>query len=108
MNKLAETIFRYITEGSVTIDTKLLEEQFNVKQNKALTMRKKEKTVQVLDLKRANTIGILIHRLKAPVDEIVDALISLDEHKLSLDNTRNLLKMAPTDDEVNFFLIGRF
>jgi catalase len=57
INKLGETIFKYIAEGLIEIDTKTLEEQFNVKTNKALTMRKREKTVQVLDLKRANTVG---------------------------------------------------
>jgi hypothetical protein len=47
-----------------------------------------------------NYLGILIHRLKAPVEDIIEALLTLDEQKLSLDNTRNLLKLAPTDDEV--------
>jgi hypothetical protein len=39
------------------------------------------------------------------VEEIVDAILALDEEKLSLDNTRALLKLAPTDDEVYTYML---
>jgi hypothetical protein len=87
-------------EFSFELDTKVLEDHFALKSGKVLTQKKKEKTVQILDFKRANTVGILISRLRLPVEDMIGALLALDEKKLSLDNTRALLKLAPTDDEV--------
>jgi hypothetical protein len=57
--KLPRTVFANIPDsGDVELDTKTLEEQFAVKTMKiAAQSKKKERVVQVLDLKRANTVG---------------------------------------------------
>lgn len=83
------------------LDTKILEEHFAVKKSVIIQQKKKERNIQILDLKRANTVGILVSRLRMPPSDVVASILALDESKLSLDNTRALLKLAPTDDEVH-------
>eukprot|EP01112_Ceratiomyxa_fruticulosa_P021198 TRINITY_DN7396_c0_g1_i1.p2 TRINITY_DN7396_c0_g1~~TRINITY_DN7396_c0_g1_i1.p2 ORF type:complete len:351 (-),score=91.40 TRINITY_DN7396_c0_g1_i1:574-1626(-) len=56
-------------------------------------------TVNLLDIKRANNVGILLSRIKATPAAIRKAIETLDENALSLDNSKSLLKLAPTDEE---------
>ena len=99
--KLQDTIFFDISDDDIQLNIKLLEEHFSIKNSKFTPAKKKEKQIKILDFKRANTVGILMTRLKIPPEEIISAMLSFDESKLSLDNTRSLYKLAPTDDEVN-------
>lgn len=66
-----------------------------------LAAKEEKKVVQLVDLKRANNVGILLSRIKVPVPEIKDAINSLDEDILSLENSRALLRLAPSPDEID-------
>jgi hypothetical protein len=61
----------------------------------------KNKVVTLVDLKRANNVGILLSRMKVPITSIRTAIEVLDEKLLSLENTRALLKLSPSADEVD-------
>ena len=68
--------------------------------------------VTLVDLKRANNVGvshsiflltfvgILLSRIKVPTVEIKKAIEILDEKTLSLDNSRALMRLVPSDDEI--------
>ena len=50
-------------------------------------------------------MGILLSRIKAEPKEIKNAIKDLNEETLSLDNSRALMRLAPSSDEVKEYLI---
>ena len=60
----------------------------------------KSKVVTLLDLKRANNIAISLSRFKCTHKEIQEAIVSLDEQLLSLEQLQAILGLLPTSDEM--------
>lgn len=101
--KVPETIFKDMDPDKcfLDIEKKYLEGAYYVKDAKKLGEKGKFNQVNIVDLKRAQTIGILLARIKQPVSAIAEAIRSLDEKVLSLDDVRSLTKFSPTKDEVD-------
>ena len=83
------------------IEKKYLEGAYYVKAAKKLGEKSKFNQVNIVDLKRAQTIGILLARIKQPVDVIANAILELDEKILTLEDVRSLAKFSPTKDETD-------
>ncbi|EKX39718.1 hypothetical protein GUITHDRAFT_89015 [Guillardia theta CCMP2712] len=67
---------------------------------KASSSKDKKKAIQLLDLKRANNIAITLSRFKSSNAEIKNAILTLDEGLLSLEQLQMLLTLLPTPDEI--------
>ncbi|KIK67748.1 hypothetical protein GYMLUDRAFT_68769 [Collybiopsis luxurians FD-317 M1] len=61
---------------------------------------KKQAPTTLLDITRANNIAIMLSRIKMGLQEIKNALLALDEKKLSTDDLRAISKQIPTSEEV--------
>ena len=60
----------------------------------------------LVDLKRANNIGIMLTHLKMSPGQVVQALLKLDPAILTPNITTQLLKAVPTEEEAG--LLGQF
>ncbi|KAF8827104.1 hypothetical protein HHX47_DHR5001082 [Lentinula edodes] len=65
-----------------------------------LSPSKKQAVTTLLDITRANNIAIMLSRIKLKLPEIREALLKLDDEKLSTDDLRAISKQLPTSDEV--------
>lgn len=68
----------------------------------ALTKAKsnKPKTVSLLDGKRSNNVAILLGRFKLSFAEVRQAIMELDEDALTEQQTKSILNVVPTEEEV--------
>jgi ankyrin repeat protein len=101
--KIPNTIFKDMDPDKcfLDIEKKYLEGAYYVKEAKKLGEKGKFNQVNIVDLKRAQTIGILLARIKQPIPAIAEAVLSLDEKVLTLDDVRSLAKFSPTKDEID-------
>jgi len=60
---------------------------------------KKNTVVTLLDFNRANNIGIMLARIKYSYIEIKDAILEIDDEKLSVENLRSLKNYVPSSEE---------
>ncbi|KAJ3876959.1 formin homology 2 domain-containing protein [Lentinula edodes] len=65
-----------------------------------LSPSKRQAVTTLLDITRANNIAIMLSRIKLKLPEIREALLKLDDEKLSTDDLRAISKQLPTSDEV--------
>lgn len=56
--------------------------------------------VSLLDMQRANNVGIMLSRIKMPFAEIREALLAMDDAKLGGQALRSIAQFAPTQEEV--------
>jgi len=98
--KIASTFFHNIKLDNIKIDTVALEKHFYVKEAKEIKGASTAPQINLVDLKRANNIGILLARIKMSVSDIKKSIIELDETHLSAENTRALQRLAPTAEEI--------
>ncbi|TYZ67710.1 hypothetical protein PybrP1_004963 [[Pythium] brassicae (nom. inval.)] len=56
--------------------------------------------VALIDVKRANNIGIMLARFRLPYFKIRDAVLLVDKELLSLEKVTSLLQFAPEDEEI--------
>jgi hypothetical protein len=106
-HKIFETIWRSVKVDGIKLDRKILEKHFYVKEGKKSSEGGegegeggRTRTVHLVDLKRANNVGILLSRLKVPLSHVRNSLEQLDPATLSLENARALRKLAPSPDEI--------
>lgn len=105
--QLAESIFRHLQLQGIKIDIPMLIEYFRIPDNKKKKKKKKkEEKKQLLDLKRANHIGLLMSMLKMTPTEIANALIKCKDNKFTEDNLKGLIKLVPQDSD--FQLLKEF
>ncbi|THH10298.1 hypothetical protein EW146_g8409 [Bondarzewia mesenterica] len=64
------------------------------------TPARKQSVTTLLDITRANHVAIMLSRIKMGLPEIRDALLSVDDDKLSVDDLRAIGKQLPTSEEV--------
>lgn len=65
--------------------------------------RKDTKTdakMSVLDLRRAQTVGIMLSRFKQPLDAVARAIVRMDARALTYDDVVAVRSYLPTEDEV--------
>jgi len=98
--KIASTFFHNIKLDNIKIDTVALEKHFYVKEAKEIKGASSAPQINLVDLKRANNIGILLARIKMSIGDIKKSIIELDETHLSGENTRALQRLAPTAEEI--------
>eukprot|EP01088_Endostelium_zonatum_P003296 TRINITY_DN14505_c0_g1_i1.p1 TRINITY_DN14505_c0_g1~~TRINITY_DN14505_c0_g1_i1.p1 ORF type:complete len:1444 (-),score=545.59 TRINITY_DN14505_c0_g1_i1:103-4434(-) len=88
----------------IVLDKKTLEALFYVKEGKKLEAKEAEEKTSILDLQRANNIGILLAKFtQYSHADIRSAILNCDERILSLDNCRSLVKVVPNKDELEAF-----
>ncbi|CAI2179903.1 4983_t:CDS:10 [Funneliformis geosporum] len=63
------------------------------------TSMKKNTVVTLLDFNRANNIGIMLARIKYTYIEIKDAILEIDDEKLSVEILRSLKNYVPSSEE---------
>ena len=88
----------------IVLDKKTLEALFYVKEGKKLEAKEAEEKQTILDLQRANNIGVLLAKFNAySYADIKAAILQCDEKILTLDNCRSLVKVVPTKEERDDF-----
>merc|ERR1712137_384419 len=99
-NELETSIFRHLQLQGLKIDIPMLIEYFRIPDDKKKKKKKgKETKKQLLDLKRANHIGLLISMLKMKPSEIGTALQKCKDDKFSEDNIKGMIKLVPSDSD---------
>jgi hypothetical protein len=56
--------------------------------------------VSLLDLRRAQTVGIMLSRFKLPLDAVARAIRRMDARALTLDDVVAIRSYLPTDEEI--------
>lgn len=99
--QLATTVFRYLQLQGIKLDIPMLVEYFRIPDDDKDKKKKKKKEAkkQLLDLKRANHIGLLMSMLKMTPQEIGKALIDCKDDKFTEDNLKGFIKLVPTDTD---------
>jgi len=98
--ELANSIFRHLQLQGIKIDIPTLIEYFRIPDAKKEKKKKaKAEKKQLLDMKRANHIGLLMSMLKMSPSEIGKALMKCDTDVFSEDNLKGFIKVAPTDSD---------
>ncbi|KAK8450873.1 hypothetical protein SEVIR_6G116000v4 [Setaria viridis] len=60
----------------------------------------KSEKIHLIDLRRANNCGIMLTKVKMPLPDLMSAILALDDTVLDADQVDNLIKFAPTKEEV--------
>jgi len=100
------TIWPEMKDDKVKLDLDTLEKKFAAVEakvgvdNKAAGAPTKDK-VHIVDGKRQQNVGIGVSKLRIANSDLLNAIVKLDETILSLDRTRVLIDLAPTDDEIS-------
>lgn len=104
---LEGTIWPEMKDEKVRLDIETLEKKFQVVENKMPdkpggggAAPSKEK-VHIVDGKRQQNVGIGISKLRIPNGDLIQAIVKLDETILSLERTKVLCDLVPTDDEIS-------
>merc|ERR1712137_716307 len=106
-NQLSNSIFRHLQLQGIKIDIPMLIEYFRIPDDKKKKKKKqKAEKKQLLDLKRANHIGLLMSMLKMTPKEIGTALVKCKDDKFTEDNIKGFIKLVPTDTD--FQLLKEF
>ncbi|KAJ3067873.1 hypothetical protein HK102_007314, partial [Quaeritorhiza haematococci] len=66
-----------------------------------MTGTSKKTMTTLLDFNRANNIAIMLARIRMSYKEIRDAILGLDDEKLTLENLKVLRQYAPTEEEID-------
>ena len=103
--ELATSIFRHLQTQGLKIDIPMLIEYFRIpdETKKDKKSQKKEEKKQLLDLKRANHIGLLISMLKMAPAEIAGHIINCKDDKFTEDNIKGFIKLLPGDSDLQLF-----
>ncbi|ELR17045.1 formin domain containing protein [Acanthamoeba castellanii str. Neff] len=106
-NKVVSSYWKDVTEVGIEIDSNEVELLFAAREDKKEIMgpgdagtKKKETNVTLLDPKRANNCAIALSRFKMSNEDIKQAILRLDESKLSAESVETLLNYIPTPEEI--------
>eukprot|EP00698_Gefionella_okellyi_P002059 TRINITY_DN11938_c0_g1_i1.p1 TRINITY_DN11938_c0_g1~~TRINITY_DN11938_c0_g1_i1.p1 ORF type:complete len:1025 (+),score=275.90 TRINITY_DN11938_c0_g1_i1:200-3274(+) len=101
MNKLDDTFWGQSQLEELDLDEDELEEMFVVADNKTKIDTQEGVIHSLLDTRRANNIGITLSGIPLTHAEIREAVMSVDDSKLTLENVSSLLKICPSSDEAD-------
>lgn len=110
--ELEGTIWPEMKDDKVKLDLDVLESKYQHLEAKSATdgkttpngaaaAAKEKEKVHIVDGKRQQNVGIGVSKLRIPTNELITAIIKLDETILSMDRTKVLVDMCPTDDEIS-------
>ncbi|CAJ0645500.1 437_t:CDS:2, partial [Entrophospora sp. SA101] len=85
-NEINKTVWQEIPSDSIPINFEELDELF---------------AITLLDFSRANNIAIMLSKVKMSYSEIRDAILEIDDEKLSIENLKSIKKYVPTLQEQN-------
>jgi len=82
------------------------EDKSNAKGDRQTSDRKRSiigsrAATSLLDITRANNIAIMLRRIKTDIREIREAILQVDDHKLSVDELQFIARQLPTPEEIN-------
>lgn len=98
---LENTVFRHLQLQGIPIDIPTLIEYFRIPdENKKKEEKKKEAKKQIIDLKRANHIGLLISMLRMEPEDIGRCIKEAKIDDFTEDNLKGLIKLIPGDNDV--------
>ncbi|KAG0490300.1 hypothetical protein HPP92_007163 [Vanilla planifolia] len=60
----------------------------------------KPETVHLVDMRRANNCEIMLTKIKMPLPEMINAILTLNTTVLDIDQVENLIKFCPTKEEM--------
>ncbi|CAJ0926832.1 13110_t:CDS:10 [Entrophospora sp. SA101] len=86
VNEINKTVWQEIPSDSIPINFEELDELF---------------AITLLDFSRANNIAIMLSKVKMSYSEIRDAILEIDDEKLSIENLKSIKKYVPTLQEQN-------
>lgn len=69
---------------------------------------KKKKGWSLLSQGRSQNVGIMLARFKMPPEAISDAVVQMDDRRLSIENLKAIKQNAPTTDEASQGVSGIF
>jgi len=101
-NKLITTVFKDFGDEEIPLEVDKLEELFSTKKKEEAKAEEhaKSKVINLIDLSRANNIGIMLNRLKRSPEDIKTAIIKMDAEFLNTGNLEALRKTLPNKDEI--------
>ncbi|CAG8761717.1 9161_t:CDS:2, partial [Ambispora leptoticha] len=108
-NNINQTVWKDIPEIYISLRFDELDELFTkntaVSSNKskldnANLIAKKPLVTTLLDFNRANNIAIMLARIKMPYSEVRDAVLELDDEKLTVENLRAIKQYVPSTEEI--------
>jgi diaphanous 1 len=103
-HEVNNTVWKDIQEDDVPINIDELEELFSktvaIPSEHDTKISIKSTVTTLLDFNRANNIAIMLARIKMPYSEIKDAILELDDEKLSVENLRSIRQYIPTSEEI--------
>ncbi|KAG8791741.1 hypothetical protein FRC16_000311 [Serendipita sp. 398] len=104
LNAARSTVWNDPTISSVTLDLKELEDTFTVDTSKSKVVSKESIKYQavttLLDISRANNVAIMLARIKLSNEGIKQALLEIDDSKLTSDDLKSICRQLPTAEEI--------
>jgi Formin Homology 2 Domain len=101
--KINTTIWKHFQDKCVEVNVPLIVEYFEIpkEDKKKKKLKKKEPKRQIVELKRANHIGLMLSMLKGyTFKQLAKALVELDESVFNEDNLRALVKLTPQKTDI--------
>ncbi|KAM0040945.1 putative formin, FH2 domain-containing protein [Helianthus debilis subsp. tardiflorus] len=60
----------------------------------------KPEKISLIEHRRAYNCEIMLSKVKTPLNELMDAVLALDEAEMDLERVDNLIKFCPTKEEM--------
>ncbi|EFA76611.1 formin domain-containing protein [Heterostelium album PN500] len=103
-SKIKKTVWEKDDCKSIDLNYKVLEELFCAKKPGAANdttpkLSREPEKVSLIDIRRSNNIGILLSKFKITPLWLTDAMISMDEKKLTKEMVLVLIQCVPTAEE---------
>lgn len=102
----AANVWNAPTSQAQLVDLSDLEAMFRIDNNPSTTSQtpaspsKKRNVTTLLDITRANNIGIMLSRIKLTFPDITKCILEINDEKLSVEDLRAISKQLPTIEEV--------
>ena len=103
--KLKKTVWQNLDYKNVELDVSSIESLFCSRRKKKVEEEKKkhdapkEEVIRILDLKRANNVGIMLYGMKTSGSNVKQAILDMDDSILTLDKIVQLIRNAPSREE---------
>jgi diaphanous 1 len=103
---ISNTVWSEVSNEGISLkfDTKEVESLFKKDESGSASAVKEKpssaKQGHILDLNRANNIGIMLARIKMGYEELRDAYLTLNDKVLSTDQLKQLKNFVPTDQDI--------
>lgn len=109
---MTDTVGDRHADMMIPMDIELLQERFTnspgvVKKKDSdrkvqhATTRDRKKRISLIDMKRANNIGIMLARFRMPYAQIRAAVLQVDATILSMEKLQAMIQFAPLEDEIH-------